>query len=90
MSLVKVKGKINAEGLLTARLPQPAAQGDVDVFVDLPVRTNVPEDERSPNAQGEDNSLEARRERIRSLFGILADEPFERPDQGEFEERPPL
>jgi hypothetical protein len=82
MSLVKIRGKVDASGVLTAQLPPHLRNGEsVDIFVETPA------DHATGNLS---TPFEKRRQAVRALYGSIDDDTFVRPGQGEFETRETL
>jgi hypothetical protein len=78
MEMLKLNGYVDENGHLTLNLPIYLAKQKVEVIIQVP-QEDVPSDANGwPMGYFEET------------YGILADHPIERGDQGTFEEREPI
>jgi hypothetical protein len=79
MKTMQVRSRVGADGMLELKLPSGLSETDVDVVV---VVNPVP-----PSGWKSEAERQEWQEFVRTTAGAWQGEPFERPEQGEFEKR---
>jgi hypothetical protein len=82
MTRVEVRSKVGPDGVLRLDVPLGASEANREVRVIV--------EDVTPRPWGRFNSQEEYAEWVRSIAGSITDAGFERPEQGEYEERDPL
>ena len=79
MSLMEIKSRVGADGVLTIVLPLGLSEANREVKVVVESAGNS----TSPSLSDQDEW----RQFVRSMAGCISDPTFERPQQGEYEQR---
>ena len=83
MSMVKIRGEVDVNGILTARVPPSVPNGSIEVFLDVPSQQS----NGLASGTGDSKPFGERLAQIRGLYGAIDDPTLMRPNQGEFEVR---